>query len=485
MSALAIRRPRLREATLRSHLGNASVPTYDRRALVPSIVHIGVGGFHRSHQACYLDRLAERTPTRGWGVVAVGLRRRHVLDALAAQDGLYTLVERDAAGDSARVVGSIARCLYGPDDPRAVLAALADPRTRIVTLTITDGAYDVDQADGPITVFDYLVEALERRRRSGLRPFTILSCDNMPNNGQAARTAVLSLARRRSASLARWIAENVAFPSSMVDRITPGATEDDRRAIAESLGLTDEAPVVTEPFTQWIVEDSFCDGRPPLEDVGVQFVDDVEPYTLMKTRLLNASHSAIGYLGHLAGYDRIDEALADPIMRDYVEQLMGDEVAPLLPDVPGIDLARYQDTLIERFGNPQICDRLTRLCRRGSAKVPAYLLPSIREARRAGRPHELLTLAVAGWLRYLRGVDGEGRPFDVEDGCAERLRALAPAPFGDPRPILHQHDLFGDLGRDPRFCDSIRQGLATIDRDGVDAALRAALDDEFAHAVAA
>jgi fructuronate reductase/mannitol 2-dehydrogenase len=243
--------------------------------------------------------------------------------------------------------------------------------------------------------------------------------------------------------------------------------------------------VVAERFTQWIVEDTFCNGRPPLEDVGVQFVENVQPYALTKTRLLNGSHSAIGYLGCLAGYERIDEAMDDSLLRAYVERLMDAEVAPLLPRVAGIDLSEYQETLVERFRNPAIGDPLARLCRRGSTKVPSHLLPSISAARRQGRRCDLLTLAVAGWLRYLRGVDARGRPFEVEDALAERLCPLARAAGGDPRPVLRQRDVFGELGRDPAFADSVQQALAALDRGGVGGALRAVLEGDPMHAAAA
>src|SRR4051812_5878258 len=503
MSVVRTCPPRLGDGALEVHAGSCSVPTYDRRMLTPSIVHFGVGRFHRSHQAAYLDRLAESGRCLDCGVVGVGLRNRAVSDTLAAQDGLYTLVERDRTGESARVIGSITRCLYGPDDPHAVLSALTDPRTRLVTLTITDGGYGVDpitrrlspvdaavardleQPDAPSTVFGYIVAALARRRRAGARPFTILSCDNMPRNGDAARTAVASFARLRDEPLARWIEANVAFPSSMVDRITPETTDEDHRFVSDELGVEDGSPVVAEPFSQWIVEDDFCNGRPPLEEVGVQFVDDVRPYALMKTRLLNASHSAIGYLGHLAGYARIDEAMEDPLLRAYVERLMEAEVAPLLPRVPGVDLAEYRARLMERFRNPMIADQLSRLCRRGSTKIPAYVLPSIREARRAGVGHQLLTLAVAAWLRYLRGVDGDGRRFAIEDALAGRLCPLAQRAAGDARPVLRQRDLFGDLGRDPEFAGSVEKALVALDRRGVHGALRTVLAKGAPHSLAA
>jgi fructuronate reductase/mannitol 2-dehydrogenase len=248
--------------------------------------------------------------------------------------------------------------------------------------------------------------------------------------------------------------------------------------VARELGVDDRWPVVSERFSQWIVEDDFCNGRPPLERVGVRFVPDVAPYKLMKTRLLNGSHSALGYLGYLAGHSRTDEAMADPRIAEYVTALMGREVAPLLPSVPGIDLDAYQRTLVERFANPRVADPLARLCGRGSTKVPSYVLPSIRAAREAGQPHGLLTLAVAGWLRYLRGVDESGRPIEVRDADAERLGPLAETAGRDPRPVLRECTIFGDLGRDPQFAAAVGRALAQIETRGVRGAIEMAMASE-------
>ncbi|HEX8346290.1 MAG TPA: mannitol dehydrogenase family protein, partial [Actinoplanes sp.] len=351
------------------------VPDYDRAALTPAVVHIGVGGFHRAHQAVYLDALA-RTGEQGWGEIGVGLRSPAMRDALVPQDCLFTVVERSNRGDTARIVGSMIGYLFAPEDPEAVLAALTDERTRVVTLTITGGGYPVGedgrfdpddplvQADlthpaHPETAFGYLVEALHRRRLAGLAAFTVLSCDNMPDNGAATRTAVLGFAAARDDDLAAWIDAHATFPASMVDRITPETDSRSRDLVAEQFGVRDRSPVITEPFLQWVIEDSFCNGRPPLDTVGVQFVEDVTPYKLMKTRLLNASHSALGYLGYLVGnYTTSSEATANPVIADYLATLMRQEITALLPDVPGIDLGVYQRTLLERFANPQISDQL-------------------------------------------------------------------------------------------------------------------------------
>lgn len=482
----------LTQASLGSYGEHLTVPTYDRDALVPSVVHFSVGGFHRAHQLLYFDEVAERRISSGWGVVGVGLHSRTMKDALAPQDHLYTVVERSPDGERARVVGVMVGYHFAPDEPARVLDLLTDERTRMVSLTITGsgyricpttGAFDADDEDvswdlahphRPRTVFGFLVEALDRRRRAGLPPFTVVSCDNMHRNGEAARSAVVGFARLRDEVLARWITDRVSFPSSMVDRITPHTTPGEREAVALRYGVDDRWPVITEPFSQWVIEDDFCNGRPPLDEVGVRFVPDVGRYELMKTRLLNASHCALGYLGSLAGLPSLDLVMADPVFAGYVSRLMDAEVTPLLPPPPGIDLGDYKSTLLRRFANPAIADGLPRLCRRGSTKMPHHLLPSLHEALDQGRPHRLLTLAVAGWLRYLRGTDEAGRPLPVDDPHAELLQARVREGGTDPRPVLALEPIFGDLGRRPGFVADLRAALERLDRDGVRTTVTAA-----------
>jgi mannitol 2-dehydrogenase len=444
-----------------------SAPGYDRKALRPGVVHFGVGGFHRAHQAVYFDELARQGLGEDWGLTGVGLHSPAMGEVLSAQDCLYLVVERAGERDTARVVGAMPRYLFAPDQRESVLAALCDPSTKLVTLTITGNGYlltpegefsvddplvagELEDPGRPDTVFGYLVEALQRRRDAGVAPFTVLSCDNIPRNGAAARTMVSSFAELRAPRLAGWIEDNVAFPSSMVDRITPETTPEQREEVVRSFGVEDRWPVITEPFRQWVVEDAFSNDRPPLHEVGVQFVSDVAPYELIKKRLLNASHCALGYLGHLVGHRTTAEVMADPSYAAYVSALV-DEIRPLLPKVEGMDLDDYKSSLLERLGNPQIADELSRLCRRGVTKMPSYLLPSIVETRRAGRPAPMLTLAVAGWFRYLRGEDYQGRPIDVVGPRAEEFIALARQNDADPRPLLRQRDVFGGLGDDPDF----------------------------------
>ena len=477
----------LSEKTLHELPGEVSVPDYDRGALVPSVVHIGVGGFHRAHQAVYFDELARRGH-RDWGLVGVGMHSPQIGEVLDAQDRLYAVVERGAEEERVRVVGVVTRYLLTAEDPGAVLDVLTDERTRLVTMTITGTSYridphtgefdaddddvraDLEHPDRPCTVFGLLTEALARRRSAGTAPFTVLSCDNMQHNGEAARTAVVSFARLRDErlgeDLAGWIEERVAFPSSMVDRITPTTTPEERDAIAASTGVDDRWPVITEPFSQWVVEDSFGDGRPPLDEVGVQFVDDVTPYETMKTRLLNASHCALGYLGYLAGYRTIDELMADEVFRDYLVHLMREEIVPLLPPVPGIDLEEYQRTLVERLSNPRMGDQLLRLCRRGSTKMPNYVFPSVRAALEQQRPHQLLVLAVAGWMRFLRGYDYAGEQIPVEGPLSDELVELAQEGQVDPEALLSQEKVFASLADDEHFAASVEVALRALEEQG-------------------
>jgi mannitol-1-phosphate/altronate dehydrogenase len=465
---------RLSQSTLPFLSDRLPTPTYDRASLRPSIVHIGVGGFHRAHQAVYLDELARAGETE-WGEVGVSLRTRDLRSALDGQDGLFSVVEQGSGGHSARVIGSMREYLFGPDDPWLVVDRLADPSTRLLTLTVTGDGYSVDAhaapARTPESWTEYVVAALARRRSAGLGGFTVLSCDNLADSGGAARRALLARAGARDETLARWIDRNVSFPDAMVDRITPGTDDAVRRLVADRFGVHDRAPVAAEPFRQWVVEDTFCAGRPPLEDVGVRMVSDVTPYKLIKSRLLNGTHTAIAYLGRLAGHRTTAEFLSDPTMRAFASGLMRDEVAPVLPTVPGMSTDAYVDSVLDRLSNPFIADPLDRLCRRGSTKVPAYLLPSLADAAAQGRRAPLLSLALAGWLRYLRGRDMEGRRIVVEDARSEELQERALRVGTDPAPLLELEDVFGPLAGDPWITHQVRSALRDLDH-GVHGAVR-------------
>jgi mannitol-1-phosphate/altronate dehydrogenase len=455
------------------------VPRYDRRTLTPGVVHMSVGAFHRSHQAVFFDDLAN-CGERDWSIVGVGLRRPRLRTALLPQDGLYTVVSRSPRGDRARVVGAMSRYMLAPEDGTAVVDAMSNARTAMVTLTITRDAYDVtDQgADRACGALDYLVEALRRRRRAGVAPFTVVSCDNLPRNGDVARAAVLAAARRHDRGLARWVEERVAFPNGMVDRITPRTRLSDRAMLARDFGVLDRWPVMTEPYSEWVLENRFCNRRPPLEQVGVRFVEDVTPYALMKTRLLNAAHCAIGFLGSLAGLRRTHHVMDDPLLSLYVRQLMADEITPLLPAVPGVDLVAYRRTLLARLANPKIGDELSRLCRAGTAKVETHLVPSVVQAIDRGAPHHLLTLALAGWIRHMTGVDDAGRPLELDDALADRLRGAARHATADSRPLLAGCGL-GELLESPDFASALSEALRELERGGVRAAIARQLEPEL------
>jgi len=483
----------LSDATLRLHSHRIDVPTYDRSTLSRGVVHIGAGNFHRAHQAVYFDDLARSGISKRWGVTGVSLHSPDTKNLLSPQDGLYTVVQRGHDRQTARVVGSIGSIHYAPTDGAAVRAALGDPQTRIVSLTITGNGYflnpatDEFDADNPdvradliasdgryATAWGYLAEALDHRRRAGIAPFTVLCCDNIPGDTQAARTALVSFAALKDPGLARWIDTYVAFPSTMVDRITPQTSKSDRQFVEKTFGIADKWPVVTEPYCQWIIEDSFSNGRPPLDEVGVEFVTDVSDHKLIKTRLLNGTHIALACLATLAGYQRTDEAMRDRVIFDYVEQLMRDEVQPLLPAVPGMNTPDYRDILLDRLSNPWMSDQLSRLARRGSEKISSFVLPSLQEAIAQGRPHTLLMLAVAGWARYVRGHDLKGRKFSIEDSQAIPLTRLATMAGNDPDPLLG-HEMFGELSTVPGFADRLGDMIADIDQRGVIPTLRRVL----------
>lgn len=471
----------LSSAALPALAASVSTPGYDRGEVTVGVVHIGVGGFHRAHQAVYLDRLMEATGELGWGICGVGVLPgdEAMKEALGAQDQLYSVVEKHSDGtQSVRVVGSIVAYLFAPDDAEAVVERMAAAQTRIVSLTITEGGYDVDGEDAdvahataPPTAFGLIVEALRRRRERDLAPFTVVSCDNVPGNGKLARDRVTAFARRRDPELAAWLEEAGRFPSSMVDRITPATTHEDRAELAERHGVQDRWPVVCEPYLQWVLEDDFAAGRPPLEAVGVQVVDDVEPYELMKLRLLNASHQALGYLAYLCGHRLVHEAAQDPLLREFVLGYMDEEATPTLAPVPGIDLEEYKRTLLERFANPEVRDTVARLCAYSSDRIPAFLLPVVRRQLEEGGEIRRCATVVAAWARYAEGVDEEGEPIEVVDARAEALTERARRGREDPEAFLADPELFGDLAEDERFVAAFREALAALHEHGARTAL--------------
>ena len=482
----------LRNATVDSL--SVPVPGYDRSSVSVGIVHFGVGGFHRAHQAMYLDSLMEQGQALDWGICGVGVMPfdLKVRDALVPQDCLYTLVLKDSRGEwTPKVIGSIVSYLYAPDDPDAVIERMADPATRIVSLTVTEGGYNfhpvtgkfdadnpavrADLAPGavPTTTFGLITEALARRRERGIGPFTVMSCDNIQGNGHVAQEVFTAFARLRDPGLGEWIEANVRFPNSMVDRITPVTTDGDRAEIRDRFGVEDAWPVVCEPFTQWALEDRFNAGRPPFEDVGVQVVPDVEPYELMKLRLLNASHQALCYFGFLAGYRLVHEVAQDPLFANFLLDYMNLEATPTLAPVPGIDLGIYKHQLIERFSNAAVRDTVARLCAESSDRIPKWLLPVVRENLAAGRDVRFAAAVVASWARYAEGVDEQGNPIQVVDRLAEQLKIIAAKQRTDPLAFVANRDLFGDLVDHPAFTEPYLAALNSLHTSGARATLKA------------
>jgi mannitol 2-dehydrogenase len=447
-------------------------PKYNRTAVRPGVVHFGVGGFHRAHQAMYLDQLLVRGGATEWGICGVGVLEQDLAmrDALRSQDELYTLMVKYPDGSrTARVIGSIVEYLYAPEDSARVVEEIASPNTRIVTLTITEGGYnfradtgefdfenpgvrlDLQPGAAPRTVFGLLTEALRLRWKRGGWPVTVLSCDNIPGNGNVARRMFLSFAGRKDPALGAWIEGHVSFPNSMVDRITPVTTDADRKEVRELFGIDDAWPVVCEPYAQWVVEDHFMAGRPELETVGVQMVADVAPFELMKLRMLNAGHQAIAYLGYLSGHRHVHEAMRDPVFVDFLTGFMEKEAMPTVPAVPGVDLGTYGLILRERFGNPEIRDSLARICAYTSDRIPKFLLPVIREQLRSGGPIERGAAVIASWARYAEGVDEQGGRIEVVDHLRDKLMATAGGNRRSPAAFVQNREVFGDISDDPRF----------------------------------
>jgi mannitol 2-dehydrogenase len=471
---------------------DVAVPRYDRRQVRTGIVHIGVGNFHRAHQAVYLDTLMNAGQAMDWGICGIGLRpsSKPMRDVLAAQgDGLYTLVVRHGDGRwDARVIGSVVEFLYAPDDPEAAIEKLAAPATRIVSLTITEGGYNLDAVTGefrsadpavtadlrpgavPRTVFGLVTEALARRRERGIPAFSIVSCDNIQGNGHVSRHAFTAFAHLRDRGLADWMSREVRFPNGMVDRIVPVTTDADRAELSRRFGLEDGWPVLCEPYTQWVLEDDFGAGRPPLQDAGVQLVADVEPYELMKLRLLNAGHQALAYFAALAGFEFVHEAAQDPLFQAFLLGYMDEEATPTLAPVPGIDLDEYKHTLLERFTNPHVGDTVARLCASSSDRIPQWLLPVIRAQLESDGEIRRSAAVVASWARYTEGVDEEGEPIEVVDSLRERLMERAGRQREDPDAFI-QDEIFGDLAADDRFVSAYRTALASLHQNGARATL--------------
>ncbi len=451
-----------------------TTPTYDRASISVGIAHIGTGHFHRAHQAMYIDLLLNQGLAAKWGICGIGVMPGDwtMRDVLTDQDGLYTLVLDHPDGSrEARVIGSIIGYRYAPDDPQAAVELLAAPSTRIISLTITEGGYR--DPDGP--AFTLITEALQTRRRRGIAAPTIVSCDNIENNGEIAGRAVQANAESRDPALARWVAEHVRFPSSMVDRITPATTLEMAAAARRDFGVDDRWPVLAEPFTAWVLEDDFADGRPPLEKAGVLLVDDVVPYELMKLRMLNAGHQSLCYFAHLCGFTYVHEAASDPLFAEFLLAYFDSEAIPTLPPVPGIDLHDYSRTLVERFANPGVRDTVARLCAYSSDRIPKWLLPVIHDNLAADGSVRLAAATVASWARYAEGADECGEPIEVVDQLADSLVPIARSHHENLTAFIEINAVFGDLAQQPRFVQAYRWALDSLHHKGARATLEALL----------
>lgn len=458
------------------------------------IVHLGPGAFFRAFNAIYTDE-AMAAQGGDWGITAVSLRSPTARDQLVPQDGAYTAVEKGPEGDALKVIGAIANVLVAPEDPEAVLAKMADPAVKIVSLTVTEkgycynpasGALDPQNADiqhdlalpaSPRSAPGFLVEALARRKAAGTAPFTVMSCDNVPSNGALARKIVLAFAQARDADLAAWIEAEVPFPSTMVDRITPATTEPDVAALAEAAGYHDPACVIHEPFRQWVIEDDFVDERPAWEVGGAQFVQSVEAHELMKLRCLNGTHSTLAYLGYLSGHETIAETVGDRVFARLCERLWAEEIIPTVPKPEGEDLDAYAKALLERYQNPAIRHRTWQIAMDGSQKLPQRLLGTVRDNLASGRLPQGLCLAVAGWMRYVGAVDEAGGAIDVRDPLAERLKAASDSaadPAGKVAALLGMEEVFGaDLPEHSGFRAAVEAAYTGLSEYGARKAVEA------------
>lgn len=487
----------LNQKNLTNLPSNVVVPTYDRSKLKAGIVHIGVGGFHRAHQAMYVDQLLKSPGSEQWGICGVGLLEANegLRDILKKQDYLYTLIERHPNGSiENKVIGSMIDFLYAPENKQAVIDKLAHTDTKVVSLTITEGGYNFNPATGefdlsnadiihdinnlhdPKTAYGYLTAALKARKEAGTAPFTVQSCDNIQHNGAMTQKMLLTFIDQCDSELSAWVKDNVSFPNGMVDRITPVTTPADMDYLTNTVGINDEWPITCEAFTQWVIEDDFCNGRPDWSLAGGQFVSDVTPFEKMKIRLLNAGHSVLGLLGSIHGFATIDESVSDPLFAKYLRQFMDIEVTPLLDALPGIDLTDYKDTLIERFSNPNIKDSLARICLESSAKLPKFLIatvienlekvPNSAESYQAECHIDLATLVLATWCLYSdKRTDQNGVALQITDNMADVLHSTAAQTSTNTLAFLEITDLFGDLKDNATFCYVYERAIRNLYQD--------------------
>jgi fructuronate reductase len=485
--------PRLSNQTLADLSSAIERPSYDRGQLHSGIVHLGIGAFHRAHEAVMTDAVLASGDER-WGIKGASLRSPNTRDALHQQDWLYTAATCDGDGERLQVIGALTEVLVAAESPSALLAAMSDPGVKIVSLSVTEKGYcfdaatgdlalsnpdvqhDITHMDKPRTVVGFLAAALRKRRQNGTPPFTILSCDNLHANGQTLKRLLSQFTEQQDPELARFIAGDVACPSTMVDRIVPATTGDDRARIAATLGVADAWPVIMEPFCQWVIEDNFPLGRPDWAIAGAELVRDVMPYEAMKLRLLNASHSAIAYLGAVAGYETVADAMADPAIARFVSEMMDDEITPTLRLPAGADVAAYKRALLIRFSNSALRHRTQQIAMDGSQKLPPRILGTIRDRIAAGAPYPRLATVVAAWMRYVEGHDANGQSYDIRDPLSPTLAECVVRSNGDPAQLatklLSVGAIFGpDLAANLEFRDLVVKQLAHLFKSGIRSAI--------------
>jgi fructuronate reductase len=473
---------------------DVQLPQYNRATLKPGIVHLGIGAFHRAHQAFYTEAVLNKFGG-DWGIIGCSLRSANVREQLAPQNGLYTLVERSGEGEKLQVIGAVQQTLVGPEDPAALVAVMADPAIKIVSLTITEKGYCHDPASGdlnlqhpdilhdladlnhPKSAIGFLVAALQQRYQAGTKSFTALSCDNLPNNGQVLAKVVFQFAQQVSPELANWIQQNTCFPCTMIDRIVPATTDEDRKEIEARLGMRDEAMVVAEPFTQWVIEDRFSDGRPAWEQVGVQLVDEVHIFEKIKLRLLNGAHSTLAYSGYLSGFNYINEVMNEPAFVNMITTYMAREAGETIVEPEGFDIEHYKQQLRDRFFNPALKHRTWQIAMDGSQKLPQRLLETLREQLKSHGHIDIICLAVAAWIRYVSGVDENGGVIEVSDPLAATLRKLCDDNKGDSlamvRAVVALPQVFGtDLINEDQFINGTASWLQRFYEQGVLSAIK-------------
>ena len=484
----------LSNATLPDLPDGVKRPEYDRSALTPGIVHIGLGNFHRGHQAWYLHRLMQQGLALDWAIIGAGVRPNDEAQRkrLAAQDYLTTLIELDPAGRSAEVTGSMIGYVPVEEGNGSLIAQMADPAIRIVALTVTEGGYYIDPAtkgfdaghadiqhdaanpERPRTAFGAMIAALKQRREKGIGPFTGQSCDNLQGNGTILRQTVVSLARLSDPDLADWIDANCTFPNSMVDCIVP-ATGPQELALVKEFGIDDAAPVTHENYRQWVIEDDFCAGRPEWDKAGATFSDDVHAYEAMKIRILNGGHQVISNPGEILSVEFISGCMSNPLIGAFFRKVAGEEIVPQVEPVPGMTPQAYVELIDRRFSNPEIVDTVRRVAFDGSSRHTGFILPVLRDALEAGSPIEGLALTEALWARMCEGTREDGTAIEPNDPIWNKLTAAAKAAKDRPHAWLDQRDLYGDLGDNVRFSESFARWLGLIWSDGTEAALRAYL----------